>query len=620
MVLTLRQEYESLAAALAAGDALARRDALKGDIIALFRAVDQELAELTALKDEVKGLVQRWKAMEGAPRSAHRCRSRPRRRRARTTSMPRAYIEKGWSLISLGEHAAAEGLLQTALALVPGDPQAAVPAGMGADAAGEVRRRPAQFPAGAACAEPQNSLARVNVGYICLKKRIFGEAIEHLSRTIRLDNDRKATLYAHYYLGLLYLEREMFDDAENFLRKGIALGPNLVEAYFELGRALLVRRRPRRRAQAWRDGVRANKFSPWGKRCAEMLQHVEAGGEPSRYLARTLRRARRAGLGGAHRRVVRHASVWRRDASLSSPSPRTSQLASSLLTTAVRQRHFPWLPAPRDRVLIAIAPDRGTFRELARSRAHPSRGRRSPFPTSGASSCRVVDAASSAGDPIEVLRHELAHLALHEAHGDLPPRWFDEGYACWAAREWGRDEVLATNVSLALRGMPTLDALDRGSRVVPRARDAAYALAFRAVAETRRHSIRSAASRCFSSTGERPGVSTPPSAQAFGMTQADVREALARAHAAPLRRARVFADLTLVAALVLLFMAGPLYVMRRRRDQPPAGGAWAAEREAERRERESAIEAATAECRTLRHRATRTAGETCGVTRDRRRA
>ena len=86
--------------------------------------------------------------------------------------------------------------------------------------------------------EPANALARINVGYICLKKRIFGEAIEHLSKAIRLDNDRKATLYAHYYLGLVYLEREMYEDAQTFFRKTLKLGPNLIEAYFELGRAL----------------------------------------------------------------------------------------------------------------------------------------------------------------------------------------------------------------------------------------------------------------------------------------------------------------------------------------------------------------------------------------------
>ena len=85
--------------------------------------------------------------------------------------------------------------------------------------------------------EPANALARVNVGYICLKKKIFGEAIEHLSRVIRLDNDRKATLYAHYYLGLVYLEREMYPTPEFFLKKALVLGPNLIEAYYDLGRA-----------------------------------------------------------------------------------------------------------------------------------------------------------------------------------------------------------------------------------------------------------------------------------------------------------------------------------------------------------------------------------------------
>ena len=99
--------------------------------------------------------------------------------------------------------------------------------------------------------EPANALARINVGYICLKKRIFGEAIEHLSKAIRLDNDRKATLYAHYYLGLVYLEREMYEDAQTFL-------PQDPEARTQPDRGLL-RARPRalvrRRARRGRAGL-----------------------------------------------------------------------------------------------------------------------------------------------------------------------------------------------------------------------------------------------------------------------------------------------------------------------------------------------------------------------------
>src|SRR5207247_10003513 len=100
--------------------------------------------------------------------------------------------------------------------------------------------------------EPANSLARINVGYICLKKRIFGEAIEHLSKAIRLDNDKKATLYAHFYLGLVYLQREMYEDAQTFFGKTLKLGPNLIDASYALGGA--------RRIAAGADG--------WWRMCA----------------------------------------------------------------------------------------------------------------------------------------------------------------------------------------------------------------------------------------------------------------------------------------------------------------------------------------------------------------
>jgi tetratricopeptide (TPR) repeat protein len=130
--------------------------------------------------------------------------------------------------------------------------------------------------------EPSNALARINVGYICFKKGIFGEAIEHLSKAIRIDNDKKATLYAHFYLGLVYLEREMYEDAENFFQKTLLLGPNLLEAYYEMGRAYWFNGQRDEAIDAWKRGFAANKFNPWAKRCAELLKTVEAGGEPSR--------------------------------------------------------------------------------------------------------------------------------------------------------------------------------------------------------------------------------------------------------------------------------------------------------------------------------------------------
>ena len=72
----------------------------------------------------------------------------------------------------------------------------------------------------------------------------------------------------------------MFEDAQTFFQKTIALGPNLIEAYYELGRAFWFNGQEDEAKQAWRDGHTANKFNPWGKRCAEALKTVEEGGEP----------------------------------------------------------------------------------------------------------------------------------------------------------------------------------------------------------------------------------------------------------------------------------------------------------------------------------------------------
>ncbi|HSF02747.1 MAG TPA: tetratricopeptide repeat protein, partial [Solirubrobacterales bacterium] len=191
------------------------------------------------------------------------------------------FIEKGWSLISLGDYAGAVQALEKALQLSPGEVQAQSLLGWAQMLHEDYDEALATF-SRVLMKEPANALARINVGYICLKKRIFGEAIEHLSKAIRLDNDRKATLYAHYYLGLVYLEREMFDDAQSFFRKTLQLGPNLIEAYYELGRTLWFAGQRDGARQAWTDGHKANKFNPWGKRCHQMLELIASGGEVPR--------------------------------------------------------------------------------------------------------------------------------------------------------------------------------------------------------------------------------------------------------------------------------------------------------------------------------------------------
>jgi tetratricopeptide (TPR) repeat protein len=278
----LRGQFQEIETRLGVAQG-ADREAVKRDIIALFKRVDGALGDLGQMKEDIRGLVERYK-QGNAAESATAPQFTGARPAVHADHLGAStYIEKGWSLISLGDYAGAIQSLEKALALSPGDVQAQSLLGWAQmlhedydDALGTFSR--------VLMKEPANALARINVGYICLKKRIFGEAIEHLSKAIRLDNDRKATLYAHYYLGLVYLEREMYEDAQSFFRKTLKLGPNLIEAYFELGRALWFGGHRDEAMQTWSDGHKANKFNPWAKRCKEMLDVASSGGEVPRSL------------------------------------------------------------------------------------------------------------------------------------------------------------------------------------------------------------------------------------------------------------------------------------------------------------------------------------------------
>jgi tetratricopeptide (TPR) repeat protein len=274
-----RERLKALAERLDAPNATTERDALRAELIALGKGLEHDITELTAMREEAKSLVEKFKGLQASAAPAF------------TAEKPlvadhigaSTFIEKGWSRISLGDYVGAEDALTKALDLAPNEPQAVSLLGWAQMLQEKYDDALMQFQK-VLMREPGNALARINVGYICLKKRIFGEAIEHLSKAIRLDNDRKATLYAHYYLGLVYLEREMFEDAQSFFRKTLKLGPNLIEAYFELGRALWFAGQREEAMQTWADGHKANKFNPWAKRCKEMLDLAASGGDVPRSL------------------------------------------------------------------------------------------------------------------------------------------------------------------------------------------------------------------------------------------------------------------------------------------------------------------------------------------------
>jgi tetratricopeptide (TPR) repeat protein len=271
--------YATLDKKLSSPDATANLDALKLEIGTLYRAIDRDVDALTQLREETRQLIERWKGLRGEQPSLAPAFAAERPTVHEDHIGASTFIEKGWSKLSLGDHEGAEVALRKAIELSPNDTQAQALLGWALmhqekyDEALKVFQN-------VLSKQPDNSLARINIGYISFKKKSFPEAIEHLSRAIRLDNDRKATLYAHFYLGLVYLERDMFEDAQTFFEKTISLGPNLIEAYYELGRAFWFNGQQQEATDAWKRGVETNKFNPWGKKCAEVLQVVAEGGEP----------------------------------------------------------------------------------------------------------------------------------------------------------------------------------------------------------------------------------------------------------------------------------------------------------------------------------------------------
>jgi hypothetical protein len=261
-------------------------------------------------------------------------------------------------------------------------------------------------------------------------------------------------------------------------------------------------------------------------------------------------------------------------------------LARSLLQQAITTDTFPGLPRPTAAVTLVIAADARQFRDLI-GPSVPEWGSAVAFPHEGRIVMQGRRAGSRAGDPFDVLRHELAHLVLHEALGDITPRWFDEGYASFAAREWSREDALRTNVALVIRGTPTLDELERWFGGGAARAEAAYALAYRAVAELAELDPHRGLTVLLAEW-KRTGKLDTAVRNAYGLTLAGFE---ARWRARTRRRyggLALLADVTLAAGFVLVVIL-PLYFARKRRDRRRMAVLVAADEAADRAARESAL-------------------------------
>jgi tetratricopeptide (TPR) repeat protein len=275
--MTAQELLEALEARFAAIDARLEgagagdREALRADIVGFFRETESAIEGLTGLKERIRGLVERYKALPAPAPAAPRGQTVVSDHIGSST-----YVERGWSAIASGDAKRAVKELERALELAPNDPATESLLGW-AQMLREQYDDALMTYYKVLMKDPNNPLARVNLGYICLKKGIFGEAIEHLSKAIRQEGDRKAQMYAHLYMGLVYLEREMYEDARGFFRRTLELAPNMLEAWWETGRAFYLEGRTDEAREAWTTGHQTNRFNLWGERCGKALARLDAG-------------------------------------------------------------------------------------------------------------------------------------------------------------------------------------------------------------------------------------------------------------------------------------------------------------------------------------------------------
>lgn len=255
------------------------REHLKQQIIALYRTASDTATEALALKTSVKVLVDDWKQLDRPPAEAPSAPS--------VAALPvrvdhlgaSTFVEKGWSRLALDDAVGAEGALRRAMELVPQHNEAEALLSWSLMLQGRLDEAAAAAQTVVA-RDPSYALAEVNLGYIALQRGESARAIEHLAHALQLGGDHKAILYAHLYLGMVYRGNGMHAEAESFFVRTLALGPNCLQAWYELGWNRWEQGQPTGALDAWRAGSEANKFSPWGKRCAELIRRVEQGEAP----------------------------------------------------------------------------------------------------------------------------------------------------------------------------------------------------------------------------------------------------------------------------------------------------------------------------------------------------
>jgi tetratricopeptide (TPR) repeat protein len=266
----LRAEHARLAAALSAAPTAGERAAIKADIVTLFRRTEQLITELATFKEGIRELVEGFKSLPGEGAVSVRY-----DHIGATT-----YVDRGWSLLAASDWTAAATALREAATRDPGNRDAR------ALLAWALARSGDGDGALALCrplleADASHGLARVAVGMVLVLREQFDDAMAHLVH-VASSGDPRATLYGHYWLGVVALRRDDAPAAVESLRRAVSLGPNLGEGWAELGLALWHAGATADAREAWAVGSRI-RHSPHAARCSELAALTATGGVPPRW-------------------------------------------------------------------------------------------------------------------------------------------------------------------------------------------------------------------------------------------------------------------------------------------------------------------------------------------------
>jgi len=210
-----------------------KEPAIREEIKSLFIELANSIKNLTQAQEELKRIATEFKNRKSSKTDVEKFYSFVKSRTSAELDIA-TLLDRAWNSICVEEYDEAAKVLQQVLNIEPKNIRALGLMGLTLMNIEQYDQAMLFFQQ-VITVEPDNPYALNNLGFICYKKGIWGEAIEHLTRAAKQKKDRMASLYANYYLGLVYFERSMLTDATRFFEQALKLGPNLQEAHYYLG-------------------------------------------------------------------------------------------------------------------------------------------------------------------------------------------------------------------------------------------------------------------------------------------------------------------------------------------------------------------------------------------------